>query len=180
MKAEEQLKIRRLVVTDLRRIQKLIYRTIDKCYKGRLFDYIIAYLKRFHSEENILGVAEKGYTVIVERDGDIVGTGSLIEGVVLRVYVEPNCQKQGIGKLIMKELERRALQEGYDEVILRATDVSWQYYLLLGYTIVEKNYVTVEKDARLEYYKMEKRLGERSLTALNKSYNLKEDRWIII
>ena len=180
MKTEKQLKIRRLVVTDLPRIQKLICMTIDKCYKGRLFDYVVAYLKRFHSRENILAVAEKGYTVVVERDGKIVATGSLIEGVILRVYVDPNCQKQGIGKLIMKVLEKRALQEGYDEVILRATEISWQYYQLMGYTIVEKNYVAVEKDARLEYYKMEKRLGERAVPALNKGYELKEDRWIII
>ncbi len=180
MKTEKQLKIRRLVVTDLPGIQKLICRTIDKCYKGRLFDYVVAYMKRFHRQENILAVAEKGYTVVVERDGKIVGTGSLIDGVILRVYVEPHCQKQGIGKLIMKELEKRALQEGYDEVVLRATDVSWQYYQLLGYTIVEKNYVAVEKDARLDYYKMLKGLGERAVPALNKGYELKEDKWIII
>jgi len=180
MKTEKQLKIRKLVVTDLPKIQKLICRTIDKCYKGRLFDYVVTYLKRFHSQENILAVAEKGYTAIVEMDGEIVATGSLIEGVILRVYVNPDCQKQGIGKLIMKELERRALQEGYDEVILRATDISWQYYHLMGYTIVEKNYVAVEKSARLEYYKMIKRLGERAVPALNKGYELKEDKWIII
>ncbi len=80
----------------------------------------------------------------------------------------------------MRELERRALQEGYDEVILRATDISWQYYQLLGYTIVEKNYVGVEKDSRLDYYKMLKGLGERAVPALNKGYELKEDKWIII
>lgn len=176
MLRKDKIKIRELKSSDLKKVEELISKTIDICYRPVMSEEVIRYLRGFHKTENILRIAEQGCTVVAEKNTKIVGTGSVVDGVVLRVYIDPDFQKQGIGRMIMRELENKAIREGVEEVVLRSTEVSWSFYVLLGYSILEKNYVEVENGSHLEYYVMEKRLGERGVLSLNRRF-LKEMIW---
>lgn len=176
MLQKDEIRIRDFSLSDLKRVEELINKTVDVCYRPVMREEVIRYLKGFHNTENILKIAEQGCTIVAEKNSKMVGTGSVVDGVVLRVYIDPDFQKQGIGKRIMRELERRSIREGVEEVMLRSTAVSWKFYILLGYSIVEKNYVEVENSCHLEYYVMEKRLGERGVLSLNKRF-FKELIW---
>ena len=79
-----------------------------------------------------MSYAPLGYIVIAESNGEILGTGTLLGTNVRRVYVNPSHQHEGIGKLIVAELERRALGLNLD---LAASLISRQFWESCGYQI---------------------------------------------
>jgi GNAT superfamily N-acetyltransferase len=91
-------------------------------------------------------VIKPGNTLLVaEREGRIVGTAQLELAMkrngrhraeVNRVLVDPACQRQGIGRLLMEALEAVARREGRTLLHLdtREGDASNALYLRAGYT----------------------------------------------
>jgi ribosomal protein S18 acetylase RimI-like enzyme len=74
----------------------------------------------------------------------------------MRVFVNPKFQKQGLGKLIMRKLEDKALSSGLRKVKLDASLPSKKFYDSLGYKTCEKTYVKLKNGKKLHYYKMDK------------------------
>jgi len=158
MLSKKQLKIREFELSDLEYVKDLIKRTIDICYRDVYCKEIMDFFDMFHWGGNILKTAQDGYIVVAEVQGEIVGTGSLIGGAILRVFVDPAYQKQGIGKMIMNELEMRATMNGVETVQLRALANAKKFYESLGYLTVANSLVEVDNGRNFEYYQMEKRL----------------------
>jgi len=158
MLSKEQILIREFKLADLESVKELINRTIDACYNGYYCNEVMDYFDMYNWDGNILKVARDGYIVVVEKQGKIVGTGSIIGEVVSRVFVDPACQKQGLGKMIMNKLERQAAANGVKIVRLRALANAKKFYESLGYVTVDKGLVAVDNSRHLEYYQMEKKL----------------------
>ena len=159
METQKEITIRSFAPSDLKAVKGLIERTMDKNYRGLFNREVMEYFGQFHGDVNCLQVAIQGHTIVAEQNGHIIGTGSIIDDYILRVYVEPTLQKQGIGKLIMAALEKSAFEKGKRKVKLRATELSKKYYQKMGYIIVEKNLEGVENGKDLVYYLMEKQIG---------------------
>lgn len=159
MLSKEQVSVRRFKLSDLESVKDVIHKTIDICYNGFYLKEVMDYFDMFHWDGNILKVARDGYTVVVEIQGKIVGTGSVIGDSVLRVFVDPAYQKQGLGKMIMNELETQAAASGVKVVQLRALAAARKFYESLGYVTVAKGLVEIDNGRHLEYYKMVKSLG---------------------
>jgi len=70
--------IRQFVKSDLNIIKELINSTIDKCYGNVYTEEAIHFFKNFHAPENILNDANRGFTLVMMRQGHIMGTGTLI------------------------------------------------------------------------------------------------------
>jgi GNAT superfamily N-acetyltransferase len=160
---ENEIKIRSFGPSDLKAVRQLIEKTVEVCYGNFFCKEIIEYFGQFHGDVNVLQVAIQGHTVVAEKAGQIIGTGSVIGDYILRVYVDPDYQKQGIGRLLMNALEQMAAARGKKKVKLRATDLSKKYYEKMGYATVEKNLEGVENGKELVYYLMEKELGRGKL-----------------
>jgi GNAT superfamily N-acetyltransferase len=94
----------------------------------------------------------------LEKDNQIIGIGTLLGDEIMRVFVDPAFQKRGFGKLIMQKLEEKALSAGIDIVKLDASLPSKKFYDSLAYVTLEKTFLEVENNERLDYYKMEKLL----------------------
>lgn len=144
---------------DLRAVKELVDRTIDSSYSDVYPDEAIAFFKQYHSEAHILDDAKSGCTVIVECNGEIVGTGTLAGTTIGRVFVAPSHQGRGLGKLIMRRLEERARAEAIGTVDLSASLVAKLFYDSLGYTTKEEASIPLENDQELRYYAMVKGLG---------------------
>ncbi len=78
---------------------------------------------------------------------EVVCTGGLIEtkegyARVVRVSVRKDLRRKGIGKKIMKELEKRAIKRGFDRIVLD-TRKNWhgaiKFYKDLNYSIYGKD-----------------------------------------
>jgi GNAT superfamily N-acetyltransferase len=152
------MKIREFKKTDLAAVRNLVDKTIDICYSNIYCDEAVQFFKGWHHNNKILNNAKEGYTIVLERDGRIVGTGTVVGDEIARVFVEPGSQKCGIGKLIMQKLEEKALSQGIHIVKLDASLPSKKFYDLLGYVTLEETFLEVENDKKLHYYKMEKSL----------------------
>lgn len=161
MSSREQIQVRRLEASDLEEVGNLIKRTIDACYGDLYCKEIMNYFDMYHWGGNILKAARDGYTVVAETQGRLVATGSLAGEVILRVFVDPAHQKQGLGRVIMRELEAHAIAAGLQAVRLRALTNARKFYESLGYVTATQGIVEVDNGTGLEYYEMVKSLGIR-------------------
>jgi predicted GNAT family N-acyltransferase len=69
------------------------------------------------------------------------------------VAVEGNQQGMGYGRLIMEATEKRAKERGDEKMILHARDYAVDFYLRLGYTLIEPSHKLF---GVLQHYLMEK------------------------
>jgi GNAT superfamily N-acetyltransferase len=151
-----KIKIRRFEKSDLRAVHQLVQNTIDVSYRGVYPEEAIEFFKEFHSPKNILKDAEAGYTVVAERDGEIVGTSTLLNDHIQRTFVNPACQRQGIGGMMAQELERQALRAKHRQLTLDGSLVSKEFWEQKGFYVVEECFVPVKNGQKLIYYKMVK------------------------
>lgn len=70
------------------------------------------------------------------------------------VAVESDQQGKGYGAEIMEAVEESSLQRGDHKMILHARDYAVDFYLKLGYSIVEKSYKLFDV---LQHYLMERK-----------------------
>lgn len=152
-------KIRKFRSSDLDTVRDLIHNTIDACYSGVYNKESIKYFKDYHTCENILKAANEGYVIVLEQNNQIIGTGTIIDNYIVRVFIVPAFQKNGFGKLIMHKLEKKALLSGISVAKLDSSLPAKKFYDSLGYVTVERAFLEVGNGKKLNYYKMEKQLG---------------------
>jgi putative acetyltransferase len=152
------ISIRRFRQSDLPAVKKLIDNTIDICYSAYYPKEAVQYFKEYHCNKNILKGAAKRWTIILEDNNHIIGTGTIIDNHIMRVFVNPKFQKRGLGKFIMNKLEDKAISSRVNKVKLDASLPSKKFYDTLGYKTCEKAYVKLENGKKLHYYKMNKTL----------------------
>ena len=104
----QYIQIREFNEEDLSSVYKLIQDTIDISYYKVYSKEAIEFFKEHHSIEHILDDAVNGYTIIAEHEGEILGTATLFGSNIRRVFVSPRCQHSGVGKLLVRDLEKKA------------------------------------------------------------------------
>lgn len=144
--------------SDLNDIRKLIVDTIDACYPVAYPPEAVDFFKRHHSLEKLRQAAAKDTIIVLEIDGKIVGTGTLEEGYITRVFVNPQFQGQGLGKAIMDALEAKAAERGLKVVKIHASLPSLEFYWSRGYVTTQVTFIPVANNQRLDYQEMEKTL----------------------
>jgi GNAT superfamily N-acetyltransferase len=150
--------LRQFRAEDLAAVTALVRRTIDLSYAGIYPPLAIAHFHEHHTDEEITSNAEQGYTVVAERNGRIVATGTLVGDDVRRVYVEQAWQGRGLGRAIMEELEGRAAEQGAEEVQVYASLPAKPFYEQLGYVVVEEGARDCGEGQTLRWFHMSKRI----------------------
>ena len=156
MNRQDKVKIRKFRIDDLVKLKNLIDATVDLCYSDIYCAEAIEFFKDWHKSEKIIQDAHEGLTIVLEIDNNIIGTGTILGNEIVRVFVNPEFQKQGFGKLIMDKLEEKALSETVSTIQLDASIPSKKFYDRLGYVTLEKTFLKVKNNKRLDYYKMQK------------------------
>jgi N-acetylglutamate synthase-like GNAT family acetyltransferase len=108
--------------------------------------------------EHILDDAVNGNTIIAEREGELLGTATLFGSNIRRVFVSPRYQHSGVGKLLVRDLEKKASIKQLTVVDLEASLSSKLFWESLGFIVREADYVPVRNKRKLCYYKMFKTL----------------------
>jgi GNAT superfamily N-acetyltransferase len=171
-------KIRPFIDGDVEALQKLIYNTINESYKDFYGPHSIRYFKEYHSRSKILADAGEGYTVVVELNERIVGTGTVCGTNIRRVFISPAFQGRGWGRMVMEALEKNALSQGLNHLNLHASLPSQVFYRHLGYRTKEEGFIQVSPDERLDYFYMEKTLNG-SLTRDSETISLSGEQMVI-
>jgi GNAT superfamily N-acetyltransferase len=158
MTAREQPALRQFRPTDLFAVKSLVHRTIATCYPGHYCLEAVRFFTSYHNEQAIVQDAHEGYTLVLEKAGRILGTGTLAGDEIRRVFVEPGLQKHGLGRLIMQRLEDRAESLGMTTIKLDASLPAKPFYDRLGYATIEEASRQVENNRYLEFFRMQKAL----------------------
>jgi GNAT superfamily N-acetyltransferase len=144
---------------DLQSIYVLIQDTIQISYHKVYPVEAIEFFKNYHSKEGIWNDAISGYTAIAESNGEVVGTGILLGTNIRRVFVNPIHQHKGIGKLIVQELERKAVFEKLPVLGLASSLVSRQFWQSLSFILQKEDYIPLQDGKKLLFYRMAKTLS---------------------
>jgi ribosomal protein S18 acetylase RimI-like enzyme len=143
---------------DLAGVRDLIHRTIDACYPAEYPPRAVAFFKEFHSLGSIRERARAGCIVVVERGGRVVATGALVHGEVTGVFVDPESQGEGLGAIVMDELEALAARGGRTTLRLSVSLPSRGFYARRGYHVLEERAIDVGEGQSLKYWEAEKSL----------------------
>ena len=157
MKGEPRLRFSVFMAEHLEALGQLIEETIERSYAGVYGPGARRFFKDYHCRENILKDAATGYTILAWRAGELAGTGTLVGEDIRRVFINPGCQRNGIGRLIMAELESQARSRGLRRVSLSASLPALEFYRRLGYSITAEACEDCNGDP-LRYYEMAKEL----------------------
>jgi N-acetylglutamate synthase-like GNAT family acetyltransferase len=150
---------------ELQSVYVLIQNTIQISYHKVYPAEAIEFFKNYHPKESIWSDAIEGYTVIAESNSKIVGTGTLLSTSIRRVFVDPVHHHKGIGKLIVQELERKAVSEKLPALDLESSLVSRQFWESLGFILQKEDFIPVRNGKKLIFYRMAKTLGVASLSS---------------
>jgi len=115
--------------------------------------------KRFQPED-IKQLAQCRHTLVALDKDQVVGTGSISNDFsdedsvfwVLTVFVNPDQHGRGIGRIIMENLETKAIGLGCKRLILPSSLTAHKFYMKLGYSYIGG--VAIQNDKR--QYMMEK------------------------
>lgn len=73
-------------------------------------------------------------TLVAEDRHRLLGCASLRDcGQLVLCYVEPTTQMRGVGRAMLAELERQAVQRGLDRIYLNSTRSALGFYVRLGF-----------------------------------------------
>jgi N-acetylglutamate synthase-like GNAT family acetyltransferase len=158
MTKQDFASIRPFRESDAETIRELIHHTIEVSYSPVYPPRAVQFFKDFHTATKIIERHRKGEILVVEKDGKVIGTGSIVDVDIFGVFVKPNFQHQGYGKTIMQELEKKAFINGISEVSLSVSLPSRKFYESLGYEIIEDRSIDVGEGQRLDYWEAKKTL----------------------
>ena len=159
--------IREATINDLRIIQEIVYKTISEIYLNYYPHEVVEFFLNHHNEENIACDLEQGNVYLFYQDKNgYIGTGTIVENSMNRVFVLPQYQGKGYGTQIMDFLEK-TISEKYSNISLDSSLPAYNIYIKRGYKPIEYHEEYVDNNRVLCYHKMTKEIETNSSTELN-------------
>lgn len=131
---------------------KTIMAIYPKYYPKGAVDFFINH----HSIENIKKDILDGLVYIIKTDDEIIGTVTIVDNHINRLFVYPEFHKKGFGKalFVFGEIE---IFKNFDKIILDASLPSKSMYLKNGYKDITYNKILTDNGDYLCYDMMEKK-----------------------
>lgn len=99
---------------------------------------IIDYQAQVHyTEEWLKKKIETNYFIVATVNAEIVGVGSAKKNELQHIFIDPDYQKNGIGKAIVTHLEQYCKELNYTEVVLEPSITGLEFYKKLGYELIK-------------------------------------------
>jgi N-acetylglutamate synthase-like GNAT family acetyltransferase len=136
----------------------LIDRTITACYASYPIEFRQHWVEEHNPQQHLLTESTEGYTLIIESNKQMIGTGTLLHDKIKRVFIHPDYQRKGYGTLVMQKLEQQARTNAIKMIRLSATSPSKPFFERLGYQLICEHNFKDESLKRFRYYHMEKEI----------------------
>jgi len=140
--------------TDLPKILELIHHTIKVCYPEIYRPKVIGYFLNYHNPTEIARRMREEILLVLEESDIIKATGFIVSDELGGVYVDPSCQRRGMGTAVVNRLLELAKKNKIERLVLHSTPTAKHMYDKLGFTVVYKK-IEYIGDEPLEYYRME-------------------------
>ena len=145
-------------VADLSEIDtvfEITQHTIDTVYPKYYPLGAVNFFKAHHKRENIEKDIEKGIVFLYIADTKAVGTVTVRDNEILRLFVSPNYQKKGYGRELLDFAESKVLEK-HNEIIIDASLPAKSIYLKRGYKETQYNRIPTDNGDYLCYDVMKK------------------------
>lgn len=152
------VRLRRYRKSDLDEILDLFYQTVHSTsfYSHKQLD---AWAPQDPDKEAWAKSLEDHYTLVATKNGTIVGFGDLAEnGLLDRLYVLKEFQKQGIGKKLVDRLEKQAKTQS-NILSVYASVPALDFFTHCGFYVADKHIAT-RRGVDLQNYFMQKELSD--------------------
>lgn len=133
MKNNINILVRRFEKNDAIQVSSVIRETM---MKTNLDDYPLSILKPLHdyfTPSKVEILANERYCLVVEEDGEIIGTGAIEEDELKTIFIIPKYQKNGIGKRLIENLEKYAISKQISKIKVPASITGIRFYEKVGY-----------------------------------------------
>ncbi|MBQ8965340.1 GNAT family N-acetyltransferase [Ruminococcus sp.] len=129
---------------DFETVKDITCRTINAIYPKYYPLGAVDFFLKHHSDENIMEDISCGRTFLcVDENGCAAGTVSVKENDIGRLFVLPEFQGQGCGRLLL-DFAEDMIRQNFDEIVLDASLAAKAIYLKRGYR--EFHYQVIKTD----------------------------------
>lgn len=139
----------------LEMVQEITCETIKTIYPHYYAKGAVDFFLAHHSSENILRDIQSGIVFLLCEDERMVGTVTIKNNEICRLFVLPQYQKCGYGKALLDFAEQK-IAEQYDVIILDASLPAKGIYQKRGFVEMETKVITTENGDLLCYDEMRK------------------------
>jgi len=147
---------------DLQVVKYITVETINQIYPHYYPKGAVEFFLEHHNDTNILNDIEAGKVFLyVNNDDQPVGTVTIKENDICRLFVLPQYQGKGYGRKLLDFAESK-IAENYDEILLDASLPAKRIYLRRGYKEKESHIIEAYYDDFLCYDIMAKKVGLQS------------------
>lgn len=149
--------IRAAKETDFDSIRNITKTTIWSVYPKYYPSGAVQFFSNHHSDDRIIADINAGKIFLLEVDGIDVGTVTVADNEINRLFVLPDFQRKGYGRELMDFVEE-IIRKKHEYIILDASLPAKQIYLKRGYVTTKYNMIETENGDYLCYDVMEKHL----------------------
>jgi len=142
--------IRPALVDDADEISVVILRALRETNAKDYADEIIERIAHSFSPDAVRRLIGQRTVFVATIRSRIVATASLDGSVVRTVFVAPDVQARGIGKLLMAEIEHTARERNIPSLTLSSSVTAEAFYARLGFNGVRDNYHGDERTIVME------------------------------
>ncbi|MCM1159433.1 MAG: GNAT family N-acetyltransferase [Clostridium sp.] len=150
--------IRQAEIKDLENVLQITGDTISEIYSHYYAEGVVKFFLQHHSRENILPDIENEIVWLLEEEGKLVGTVTIKENAVNRLFVLPEYQSRGYGSRLMDFAENK-IAENYGHVHIDSSLAAKEMYLKRGYREKKTCRIQADNGDILIYDEMEKRIA---------------------
>lgn len=143
---------------DLQIIRDITQTTINTIYPNYYPAGAVQFFLAHHSDEHIMTDISCGKAFVLYEDGNPVGTVTISDNNINRLFVLPKYQHKGYGKVLLDFAEEKIL-ESYECVQIEASFPAKRIYKKRGYKEIEYNIIETDNGDCLCYdvMKLEKK-----------------------
>jgi GNAT superfamily N-acetyltransferase len=140
---------------DFNSIKNITQTTIWSIYPKYYPKGAVQFFSDYHSDERIKTDIGSGKVFLIEGEEVIIGTVTVIDNEINRLFVLPDYQGKGYGGALM-DFAEEMIGRNYDHIILDASLPGKQMYIKRNYVVKKYDMIETENGDYLCYDTMEK------------------------
>jgi GNAT superfamily N-acetyltransferase len=148
-------------LADFDTVKDIVHTTIKTIYPHYYPIGVVEFFLNHHSDDNIRKGIETETVLLLDIDGIIVGTGSIHENEISRMFVLPQFQGLSYGTSLMNELENIIAKE-HSEIVLHSSLPAYNLYIKRGYVPIKYDKIITPNKDVLCFNIMEKTIRSNS------------------
>lgn len=152
----DKLTIKKAWLEQTNEIDEMVSKTIKEIYSKYYSNEVVDFFLELHKRDNIYNDILQGNTYMIGYGSTILGTGTINQNTISRVYISPSNQHKGMGTKLMDYLEEKIIKN-YSYVTIDVSLPAAEFYRKRGYEFLRQAELSVANGKLLSYSIMRKR-----------------------